>query len=91
MCIASSMVLSPCWTSSRSCLICFSFMRVKIADSFYIIKVAGRREAAAAPFAAVYTRIERSLRQKEIQSAYKIWLARLKRDAFVKIIPPESL
>jgi peptidyl-prolyl cis-trans isomerase SurA len=64
---------------------------VKIADSFYIIKVEGRREAAAAPFDDVYTQIERSLRQKEIQSAYKIWLARLKRDAFVKIIPPESL
>jgi hypothetical protein len=64
---------------------------VKITDSFYIIKVEGRREATVAPLSEVYTRIERELRQKEIQSGYAIWIARLKEDAFVKILPPESI
>jgi parvulin-like peptidyl-prolyl isomerase len=64
---------------------------VMIADSFYIIKVEGRREAATAPFEDVYAQIERNLRQKEIQSGYAIWMARLKRDAFVKLIAPETI
>ncbi|MBL7077483.1 MAG: peptidyl-prolyl cis-trans isomerase [Kiritimatiellae bacterium] len=64
---------------------------VKIADNFYIIKVEGRREALVAPLSEVYSQIERNLRQKEIQSGYAIWVARLKKDAFVKILPPESI
>ncbi|NQU41002.1 MAG: peptidyl-prolyl cis-trans isomerase [Lentisphaerae bacterium] len=64
---------------------------VKIADALYIIKVEGRREADVAPFDDVYSQIERALRQKEIQSSYAIWLARLKGDAFVKIVPTESI
>ena len=64
---------------------------VKIVDSFYIVKVEGRRDAAAAPFEEVYSQIERGLRQKEIQSGYTIWIARLKSDAFIKIVPPESI
>jgi parvulin-like peptidyl-prolyl isomerase len=64
---------------------------VKIAENFYILKVEGRREAAAAPLGDVYTEIERSLRQKAIQSGYAIWVARLKVDAFVKLVPPDSI
>ncbi|MDP6491493.1 MAG: peptidyl-prolyl cis-trans isomerase [Kiritimatiellia bacterium] len=64
---------------------------VKIAENFYILKAEGRREAAVASLGDVYSQIERSLRQKAIQSGYAIWVARLKEDAFVKIIPPESI
>jgi len=63
---------------------------VKIADSFYIIKVEGRREATVAPLSEVYSQIERDLRQKEILSGYAIWVARLKKDAYVKYEQPNS-
>ncbi len=64
---------------------------IQIADNLYIIKVEGRREATIAPLNEVYTQIERDLRQKEIQSGYAIWVARLREDAFVKIVSPDSI
>jgi len=64
---------------------------VQIADDFYIIKVAGRREATVSPLSEVYSEIERELRRKEIKSGYAIWVARLKKDAFVKLVPPDSI
>ena len=59
---------------------------IRIGDDYYIIRVAGRREAATASFDSVQAEIERKLRREESRRSYDAWIARLKADAFVKIM-----
>ena len=51
----------------------------------YLLRVEERRLAGAVPFEEVRKTIERDLRMKEGQRLYTAWIARLKRNAYVKI------
>ncbi len=59
---------------------------VDIGKQFCILKVEDRVDADIVPFEQVQPRIERELRRVESRKLYDAWIARLRKDAYVKIV-----
>jgi parvulin-like peptidyl-prolyl isomerase len=59
---------------------------VEAGDSFLIFKVEARRGEKEIPFEEVSGEIERQLKQKEQSRLYDMWIARLRKHAYVKVI-----
>ena len=58
---------------------------IQVGNDCYILKVMDRQKAGVAPFDEVRASIERELRKKEAKRLYKVWIERLRRDAYVEI------
>lgn len=63
---------------------------IELGEQLYILKVDGRRGAAAAPFDEVQSRIARQLRQKEFERLFRAWIKRLKKTAYIKVFAHPS-
>ncbi len=61
---------------------------IRMDGDFYLVKLEDRRAAGVLPFDAVRMAIEKDLRRKEIKQLSAIWVARLRKDAFIKIVEP---
>ncbi len=59
---------------------------IEMGSNCILLKVEGRRDAAPSSFDEAYTGIERELRQEEGQRIYEQWIARLRKDSFVRIL-----
>jgi len=59
---------------------------IDTGDQYYILRVDGRREASARPFADVQPEIERSLRAQEGRRLMEAWIARLRARSYVRIL-----
>lgn len=59
---------------------------VEIGPHYALVKVEGRREAARRSFEDAYADVERELRMELEQRLYADWIARLRRDAFVRVL-----
>lgn len=58
---------------------------IQAGNDYYILKVMDRQKAGVAQFDEVRASIERELRKKEAKRLYKVWIERLRRDAYVEI------
>lgn len=63
---------------------------IPVEGDLYLIKVEDRQTAGLTPFEDVRAGIERDLRRKETRRLFDLWIARLKKDAFVQIVKPAS-
>ncbi|MEI6218071.1 MAG: peptidyl-prolyl cis-trans isomerase [bacterium] len=59
---------------------------VDAGDSYLICKVEDRRESKAMPFADARGAIERQLKLNEQRRLYDLWVAKLRKHAYVKVI-----
>jgi len=59
---------------------------VDIGRQFCILKVDDRVDAVVIPFSEAQPAIERELRRVETRERFKAWVARLREDAYVKIV-----
>ena len=59
---------------------------VSIDGDFYLVKLIGRQTAGVASFDSVRADIEKDLRRKETKRLYKLWVDRLRKDAFVQVV-----
>lgn len=59
---------------------------LRIGDSFYILLVEAKRNAAIKPIAEVRDEIEKNLMQRERMRAQERWLDTLRQKAFIKIL-----
>lgn len=57
---------------------------IAVADGFFILKIEGRRQASVVPFEKVRDEIREKLRKQEVQRLFDAWIARLKKEAFIK-------
>jgi peptidyl-prolyl cis-trans isomerase C len=59
---------------------------IRMDGDFYLVKLEERRPAGVLPFESVRMAIEKELRRKEIKQLSIVWVARLRKDAFIKIV-----
>lgn len=59
---------------------------IRMDGDFYLIKLEDRRPAGVLPFEAVRAAIEKELRRKELKQLNTVWMARLRKDAYIKIV-----
>lgn len=59
---------------------------IRMDGDFYLIKLEGRRPAGVLSFEAVRSSIEKELRRKELKQLNAVWMARLRKDAYIKIV-----
>ncbi|MEI6807140.1 MAG: peptidylprolyl isomerase [bacterium] len=64
---------------------------VEAGDSFLVIKVEARRTEKAISFAEARGELERQVRQKEQLRLYNLWMERLRKQVYVKLIQPEMV
>ena len=57
---------------------------IPAGDDFYILKVEGRKNGMVIPFEKAQETIRQELHKKEAQRLFDAWIARLKKDAFIK-------
>jgi parvulin-like peptidyl-prolyl isomerase len=63
---------------------------IRMDGDFYLIRLEERHPAGVLPFEAVRGSIEKELRRKEIRKLTSVWIARLRKDAYIKIVEPAS-
>lgn len=59
---------------------------VTVDGDFYLMKVDERQAAGLTPFEDVRGDIEKDLRRKESKRLYKLWIDRLKKDAYIETV-----
>ena len=59
---------------------------VSVDGDLYVVKLVGRQAAGLTPFDTVRADIEKDLRRKETKRLYKLWVDRLRKDAFVQVV-----
>ncbi|MEI6564386.1 MAG: peptidyl-prolyl cis-trans isomerase [bacterium] len=64
---------------------------IRMDGDFYLVKLEDRQAAGTIPFEEVRTSIEKDLRRKEIRRLTVVWIARLRKDAYIKLVEPSSL
>ncbi len=62
---------------------------VEVGDYTYVLALEGRRQADVAPLAEVQAEIQDQLRRAAAETAYRDWVDRLRRDAYVRILQPD--
>lgn len=58
---------------------------IPVDGDYYIVRVDDRRKAGPVPFDDVRGTIERDLRRTEAKRLYRVWIDRLKKDAFIEL------
>jgi parvulin-like peptidyl-prolyl isomerase len=53
---------------------------------YYLVRLEDRHPAGVLPFEAVRGSIEKELRRKEIRKLTTVWIARLRKDAYIKVV-----
>jgi parvulin-like peptidyl-prolyl isomerase len=53
-------------------------------ENFYILKTEGRKNGTVIPFEKVQETIRETLQKQETQRLFEAWIARLKKNAFIK-------
>lgn len=61
---------------------------IRMDGDFYLVKLEDRHPAGTMPFEVVRASIEKELRRKEIRQLTTVWIARLRKDAYIKIVEP---
>jgi len=61
---------------------------ITMEGDFYLVKLEDRNPSGVQPFEAVRGTIEKELRRKEIRQLSSVWFARLRKDAYIKIVAP---
>ena len=61
---------------------------IRMEGDFYLVRLEDRHPAGTMSFDAVRGSIEKELRRKEIRQLSAVWIARLRKDAYIKIVPP---
>lgn len=64
---------------------------VEAGDSFLVIKVEARRTEKAISFAEARGEVERQVKQKEQLRLYNLWIERLRKQVYVKLVQPEMV
>ncbi len=59
---------------------------IRMDGDFYLVQLEDRHPAGTLPFEAVRTSIEKELRRQEIRKLTTIWIARLRKDAYIKLV-----
>lgn len=59
---------------------------VVVDGDFYLVKVEERQAAGVTPFEDVRGGIERDLKRKESRRLHKVWIDRLRKDAYIEIV-----
>lgn len=59
---------------------------IRMDGNYYLVKLEGRQAAGPVPFDEVRSTIERELRRKEIRRLSEVWMARLRKDAYIEIV-----
>lgn len=59
---------------------------IRMDGDFYLVRLEDRRPAGVLPFESVRTSIEKELRRKELKQLNTVWMARLRKDAYIKIV-----
>ncbi len=59
---------------------------IQMDGDFYVVKLEDRHLAGTMPFEVVRASIEKELRRKEIRQLTTVWIARLRKDAYIKIV-----
>ncbi len=57
---------------------------IPAGDSFYILQIGGRKKGTEIPFEKVQETIRETLEKDEARRLYDAWIARLKKNAFIK-------
>lgn len=58
---------------------------IAMDNDYYVVRVDDRRKAGLVPFDDARPAIERELRRAEAQRLYRLWIERLKKDAFIEL------
>lgn len=61
---------------------------IRMDGDFYLVKLEDRHPAGILSFEAVRASIEKELRRKEIRKLTAVWIARLRKDAYIKLVEP---
>lgn len=59
---------------------------LRMDDDFYLVKLEERQAAGPVPFDEVRSTIEKELRRKEIRRLSVLWIERLRKDAYIKLV-----
>lgn len=59
---------------------------VNVEGDYYLIKLIGRQVAGVTPFDEARAGIEKDLRRKETKRLYKIWVDRLRKNAYIQVV-----
>jgi len=59
---------------------------LRMDGNYYLVKLEGRQAAGPIPFEEVRTAIERDLRRMEVRRVTELWMARLRKDAYIQIV-----
>ena len=57
-----------------------------VDGDFYLVRLEARQPAGVTPFDEVRVGIEKDLKKKESKRLYKVWIDRLRKDAYVEIV-----
>lgn len=61
---------------------------VRMDGNYYLVKLEDRKAAGPVPFDEVRAEIEKALRREEIKRVAKVWITRLRKDAYIQIVKP---
>ncbi|MEI7879476.1 MAG: peptidyl-prolyl cis-trans isomerase [bacterium] len=61
---------------------------IRLDGDYYLIKLEERRPAGILPFESVRGDIEKELRRKEGRKLTAVWIARLRKDEYIKVVEP---
>ena len=59
---------------------------LNVDGDYYLVKLVGRQVAGMTPFDEARVAIEKDLRRKETKRLYKLWVDRLRKDAFIQVV-----
>ncbi len=59
---------------------------VAVEDDYYLVKVEERQAAGVTPFEDVRGGIEKDLKRKEARRLQKVWIDRLRKDAYIEVV-----
>lgn len=59
---------------------------IRMDGDYYLVRLEDRHPAGVLPFEAVRGSIEKELRRKEIRKLTTVWIARLRKDAYIKVV-----
>jgi len=62
---------------------------IHMDGDFYLVKLEDRHPAGTLPFEVVRASIEKELRRKDIRQLTAVWIARLRKDAYIKLVDQE--
>ena len=63
---------------------------LSVDGDLYLVKLVGRQVAGVTPFDEARTAIEKDLRRKEAKRLHKVWIDRLRKDAYIQIVKTDS-